>query len=298
VKLGLLRRGFGFRARNALAPHRNALFDIKRPEVLLDAASLERRAIFDAARDLPDDTPCDERVLAAIDGEAHARRTASGTIHGPAIPHFSDLRVRHAGLPEWWHQGNNLALAAPGSGPQLIEFMSMPAPPTNVVMVFGARTSFHLARFIGDNALLMLGDDVALVSSTIVVGADTAVMIGEQSTATWLCSIDARNGATVVFGADTMLASGVWVTSDDSHAIRDMVTDARVNLYGGRIVVDRHVWIGDQVRLMGDCAVGPNAVVGAGTFVKNTSLPANTVSVGRPARPVRTGITWSRADQP
>ena len=296
--LNLLRRGFVFRARRALAPHRQALFDIKQPELLGDAASLERRAIFDAARDLPDDTPCDERLLAAINSEAQARRIASGTLAGPAIPQFSDLRVRHAGLPEWWHQGNNLALAAPGSGPQIIEYMSMPVPPTNVVMVFGARTSFHIARFIGDNALLILGDDVELVSSAIVVGADTTVMIGEQSTATWLCSIDARNGAMVVFGADTMLASGVWVTSDDTHAIRDAVTDARINLYGGRIVVDRHVWVGDQVRLMGDCAVGPNAVVGAGTFVKNTSLPANTVSVGRPARPVRTGITWTRTDKP
>lgn len=294
----MLQRLFGSRLATELAPARRELFAAKRPELLVDAAAIERRAIFDAARDLPDDTPCDDRLLAAITGEARARRAATGTLAGPALPKFSDLRVRRAGLPDWWEQGGNLALAAPGSGPQEWSLDFMPIVPTNVVAVFGARTTFNLARFIGDGGLLLLGDDVTLIASAIVIGANTTVMFGEGATATWMCNIDARNGGMVAVGADSMFAAGISVLSDDTHAIRDAVTNARINRFGGRVIVDRHVWIGDQARLMGDCSIGPDAIVGAGSFVKNVALPGQAVSVGRPARPVRTGVTWNRIDEP
>ena len=281
-----------------MAPQRRVLFGDTWSERLTDAAAAERRSIFAAACGLPDDTPCDERLLTALSGEALARRAATGTLDGPAIPRFSDLRVRHSGMPDWWRAGGNLALAAPGSGPSNITFEFMAAPPTNLVAVFGTTCSFQLLRFIGDNGLCMMGDHVSLVGSTIVIGAGSTVMFGEDSNATWMCSVDARNGGMVAFGADTMLASGVWIMTDDTHAIRDAITDRRINRYGGRIIVDRHVWIADQVRLMGDCFVGSDAVVGAGSFVKNAALPAQTVSLGRPAKPVRSGITWNRLDLP
>ncbi|PXA83366.1 hypothetical protein DMC47_43720 [Nostoc sp. 3335mG] len=294
----LLRRWTGGRETKSLTPERRALFGAEHPELFSDEAAAERRAIFDAARALPDGAPCDERLLAAVRAEAHARRVATGTSEGPPLPHCTNLRIRHSGLPDWWHEGGNLALAAPSSGPQEFEVGPMISVPRNGIAVFGDGVSFQTARLIGDNALLILGDQVKLAYSMIVIGTNTTVMIGEESSATWMCSIDARNGGMVIIGPDAMFASGVWVITDDTHAIRDIATNKRINRYGGRIVVDRHVWACDQVRLTGDCTVGADSVIGAGSFVKNTALPPQAVCVGRPARPVRTGITWNRFDEP
>lgn len=293
-----LRKFSRSRAHQAMSPQRRQIFGEKCSEPLTDVAAAERKVIFAAACQLPDDTACGEQLLTALSDEARARRLASGTLDGPAIPCFTDLRIRHSGLPDWWQAGGNLAIAAPGSGPQEITFEFMHAPPTDLVIVFGAASSFHLLRFIGSDGMCLMGDNVGLTGSAIVIGANSTVMFGEGSNATSGCVVDARNGGTVAFGADTMLASGIWIMTDDTHAIRDAVTDARLNHYGGRIIVDRHVWIADQVRLMGDCFVGSDGVVGTGSFVKNVALPAGAVSVGRPARPIRSGVTWNRFDMP
>jgi acetyltransferase-like isoleucine patch superfamily enzyme len=67
---------------------------------------------------------------------------------------------------------------------------------------------------------------------------------------------------------------------------------------GGNIIIGPHVWLGMSTQVMGDAYIGEHSVVGTGAFVKNTTLPANTVSTGRPARVVRTGITWNQWDLP
>ena len=95
-----------------------------------------------------------------------------------------------------------------------------------------------------------------------------------------------------------MWAHGVGFLTDDTHAIRDLQTGRRLNAYGGRIVVGDHVWLCEQARLLAGARVGEHAVVGLGALVKNAVLPPNSVCAGVPAKPVRTGVTWSRIDAP
>ena len=95
-----------------------------------------------------------------------------------------------------------------------------------------------------------------------------------------------------------MWANGVNLTTDDGHAIRDLETGERLNTYGGRIVIDRHVWLCESVRVQGGARIGAESVVGMDVSVENAVLPPNSVCVGSPPRPVRTGVTWRREDAP
>jgi carbonic anhydrase/acetyltransferase-like protein (isoleucine patch superfamily) len=49
---------------------------------------------------------------------------------------------------------------------------------------------------------------------------------------------------------------------------------------------------------LGDARIGTDSVVGAGSLVRGEVLPSNSLCFGRPAKPVRTGVVWTREDLP
>lgn len=281
----------------ATPPARQPVLPPRRATVCDHAAS-HHRAVIEAARALPEGTPASPELLAAIAAEVAARRHGAGLEDGPAMPRLSGLEVRHSNLPDWWEDGGSLMLAPANHHPVevLLGLMAMPAH--NALLVVGAGVTPPAFHFTGPDALVVIGDGVGMLMSSVAVGSGSTLLVGESTTSTWMMSADVRNDGMLIIGADCMIAAGINFMTDDSHAIRDAETDARVNLRGGRIVVEEHVWIGDQTRIMGDARIGTGGVVGATSFVKNIHLPPHHVSAGRPARPVRSGIVWTREDAP
>jgi acetyltransferase-like isoleucine patch superfamily enzyme len=259
-------------------------------------ASEEQRALIRAACDWADDTAADDVLMAAIDAEIHARRAATATLDGPSAPRATDLRVRRHGLPDWWDGRRNLFLCAPDVRDIRFHLAMMAQPPQDQIVIAGRGVLMPELHFAGTLGLVMFGDNTVMLSSACTVGQDCTVLIGQNTTATWMCGIDCRNGGILLAGEDNMWAGGVTFYTDDTHAIRDAATGKRLNLRGGRIVLEKHIWVGDATRVMGDSYIEHDAVIGMGSIVKGRRLPANTVSVGRPAKPFRGGVTWTRDD--
>lgn len=63
------------------------------------------------------------------------------------------------------------------------------------------------------------------------------------------------------------------------------------------IQVERHVWIGIGALVFSGSHLKEGCMVGAGTLVKETTIPAACVVVGRPARIVRRSVRWERDRQ-
>ncbi len=250
------------------------------------------------ARGLEDGAPCPEPLLAALAVKVALRRARTDTAEGPASPRTSDLSVRRTGLPDWWEAGENLLLAGPDIQLPELKPNMMYGPPRRAVVVLGARSIFHHFNLGLDDLLVVIGDDAnCRVGALSCTGAST-VLIGEAATATNWAQFDCRNGGMILVGPDAMWAHGINFMTDDTHAIRDVATGRRLNTYGGCIVIERHVWLGESVRVLGGARIGEGAIVGMGALVKNAVLPPNSVSVGVPARTVRSGVTWSREDLP
>ena len=248
-------------------------------------------ALVALADEEPDGAPCSDRLRAALQ-EAMQRRCDSDD---PPPPKLGNLTVRREGLPDWWTL-DNLALAAPGVAMPLNCHFSERRPSRNVAVV-GAGAEVAALSYSSQGGLIVVGDRVRMPSGHFGVATNGTVLVGEDcSAATW-ARLDARNGGSIRVGVDGLWGSDVNIVTDDMHAIRDVKSGRRTNAFGGRIVVERHVWLCDEVRLTGGAHVGADSIIGMGALVRGP-MPPGSVCVGSPARPVRRGVTWTHDDLP
>lgn len=87
----------------------------------------------------------------------------------------------------------------------------------------------------------------------------------------------------VVIEDNCMLANGAYITDSDWHGIYDRVSMGRAQ----PVHLEKNVWVGDSAIVCKGVTIGENSIVGAGAIVV-TSIPANCVAAGNPARVVKT----------
>lgn len=86
-------------------------------------------------------------------------------------------------------------------------------------------------------------------------------------------------GDNVLFGPRV----GIYTTN---HAV-DPVERAQGACYARPVSIGDNVWVGGGVTITQGVTIGANSIIGAGSVVTK-SIPADTIAVGVPARPIRT----------
>ena len=238
---------------------------------------------------------------AALTAEHRARLIAAG-VEGEVLASTS-LRLVTGPLPQWWHeQGNALYLDddvdAADLPRQLIDALTY--YPFSDVLLVAASPCNNVASLLvgGDGATVFLGPRSAFTATEIYCGAYSTVVLNADVIATRCAIIDARNGGSVVAGADQLWAANVYIATDDMHRLEDLDTGARINPYGAQVRLGRHVWLGRDAIVTGHCEIGDGAVVGTRAMVRGQKVPPNTAVGGCPARVIREGVTWREEDTP
>ncbi|MFJ5262447.1 sugar O-acetyltransferase [Streptomyces sp. NPDC088387] len=134
-----------------------------------------------------------------------------------------------------------------------------------------------LAELLGS-----LGDEVDVrpplwvdYGSNITIGARTFVNF----------NLTALDVAAIVIGEDCQIGPNVQLLTP-THPLEP--EPRRDKLEGARpITIGDNVWLGGGAIVLPGVTIGDNSVIGAGAVVTK-DVPANTVAVGNPARPVRT----------
>lgn len=210
------------------------------------------------------------------------------------------LREVTGPLPGWWAKGGNALYLADGVSlrAELVERLAY-YPFSDALLVVASQTD-NLASLLvgGDAPTVFLGPDTELTAGDIYCGGGSSVVLDGRATATRCAVLDARNGGSIVIRQGQLWAANVYVATDDMHRLEDLATGARINPYGARIVIGRHVWLGRDVVVTGHVEIGDGAVVGLRSLVRGTKVASNTAVAGTPARVVREGITWREEDLP
>jgi acetyltransferase-like isoleucine patch superfamily enzyme len=87
-------------------------------------------------------------------------------------------------------------------------------------------------------------------------------------------------------GKDCAISWGVTIIDDDHH---ELLSDKQESNRG--VTIGNHVWIGCNVTVLKNSAIGNNCMVAAGSVVKG-EFPDNSLIAGNPARVIRNDINW------
>lgn len=116
---------------------------------------------------------------------------------------------------------------------------------------------------------------------------------GKDSTAVGL-SVEMEGEENLcVIGEDALISSGVWLRNHDMHSIVDLEKYDIINKLPGDILIERHVWLGQDVLAVGGQRIGFGSIVGARSFVKKP-IPPKSVAAGLPAKIIRNNTSWGR----
>lgn len=143
----------------------------------------------------------------------------------------------------------------------------------------------------GDEAVVRLGRLRRCIDGMIRVQAGGRVLIEDEVSFRGSFLLSCSAGATVKIGKDCMFSSNIQIRTTDSHAIYDK--------YGNHvnpdrdIIIGKHVWLGEGVRVLKGAVIGEGSVIGAGSIVSG-EIPPFCVAAGVPAKVVKTEISWVR----
>ena len=153
------------------------------------------------------------------------------------------------------------------------------------------RTSLETALCMGKNSKIQLGGGKNIkqlqigYGSYIQVGQNASLMIGDSFVNREVKIICNQS---ITIGDECIIAMGT-VIRDNDGGTHKILSDDYVN--SKPIVINNHVWIGENVMILKGVTIGEGAAVGANSLVIK-DVPPHCLSIGSPAKVVRENIFW------
>ena len=184
----------------------------------------------------------------------------------------------------------------------------------NNTIKIGKKTKlYNTTIFIrGDNHILIIDEDCIIKGGSFwFEDSFCKIHIGKETTIESADFAVTENKSTILIGADCMFSDEIVLRTGDSHAIIDQSKNIKINnaqdimisndyILGiikinnaQDIIIGNHVWIGSRSTILKGVVIGDNTVIGTGSIVTKSVL-CNTVSVGIPARMIKSNVGWSR----
>ncbi len=144
----------------------------------------------------------------------------------------------------------------------------------------------------GEYCEVTIGDRVGFWQHTFihVSSHHCAVHIGSDTTTQGSTFYCCEPHTRIAIGEHCLLAKNTYFWCTDFHSILDAQTRQRIN-YARHITLGDRVWLGWDVKVLKNVAIGSDAIVGTSSVVAK-DIPAGVVAAGIPAKPIRENVTW------
>jgi acetyltransferase-like isoleucine patch superfamily enzyme len=129
------------------------------------------------------------------------------------------------------------------------------------------------------------------VKGNLEVSEGGIIIIGDSTFINRISDIRAGEGAKIEIGMKCLF-SNVKILTSDMHSIIDISTKLRTNPAKG-IVIEDEVWLAEDTKVSKGVRIGKGSIISSGSLVTKSIAPYS-LAVGRPAKVVRTGVTWTR----
>jgi len=154
-----------------------------------------------------------------------------------------------------------------------------------------------------DESILYIGDDCDFKkiiidlnqrNDFIAIGNNVATNINNQ----WRSGLRAGNGNPgIIVGDDCMFAADIVMRNTDAHPIYDIDTEEHINQPKSLILIEPHVWVGQQVNILKDTKIGACSIVALGSIVvkdiERFSLAKGVPAIGK----VNKELYWSLSEE-
>jgi acetyltransferase-like isoleucine patch superfamily enzyme len=127
------------------------------------------------------------------------------------------------------------------------------------------------------------GDNVAIFEGVYLHHLDNAEF-GDNVSIHPMCYLNANGG--IHIGSDVSIAHGTTIMAEEHDYSQPGVPIKDTPGVFKPVIVGSDVWIGAGVKVLAGVTVGDHVVIGAGSVVTG-DLPAHTLAVGVPARPLK-----------
>jgi acetyltransferase-like isoleucine patch superfamily enzyme len=204
--------------------------------------------------------------------------------------------------------GNRVFLSGRLADRLTVAFQADATTCSDNTLFLGDAVDFHGNVTLGGsgNLLVLCGPDRhrsphepqrAGIAANVQFHADRQLFYwGPGSTCNGGYFVLAGPGTSIAVGEDCLLSREIWVRTYDSHAAIDLKTGERVNAPAS-IMLEPHVWVGQQAFILKGVRVGYGAVVAARSLLTSAVPPKCSVA-GSPARVIRENVSWTFAAQP
>lgn len=105
----------------------------------------------------------------------------------------------------------------------------------------------------------------------------------------------AKENKKIEVGDECMFAREIIIRNNDGHTIIDTTTKEVINAPDDITLEDR-VWVGTRAMILKGAYISEGSIVGAMSLVNKKFKDKNIIIAGNPAKKVREGVTWDRAD--
>lgn len=137
-------------------------------------------------------------------------------------------------------------------------------------------------KIFGDNNILSLPPRCYGKLNLEIRTSNTIVTVGDKTGFMRTDIILEEKDSKVIIGRECMFAKETRLYCSDFHSIIDLKTGRPLN-QGQEIIIGNHVWVGEGVKILKNCHITDNIVIGVGSIVTKDLTINHAIYAGNPA---------------